>query len=357
VVAAPPAAPIMEPAPAAPPPKDAAPPAPKLAVGKQGTWQPGGLLQGWLYVPRQEGVKAPSTFRLRRAELRVKGEIVPKQIAFQLMIDPAKVLEPSKTKVPAEDGSTVEVNRAGGNLSIFQDFFITFMSDWADVSMGQFKMPVSWEGYNGSSKLLLPERALAARRWGDRRDIGLRVDKKLFDDMFYYSFSVLNGEGQNKADSNNQKDVGLRLEAYPLEGVMLGAVGYMGVTDRDRSGTKDRVEGDVRIDLANVLVQAEYLRAWDVPATGAARVQGQGFYGALGYTLFDRVQPVVRIGFVDPDVDAGSAAKTDETWVYEGGVNYFIQKHEAKLQAAYSVFDYELATTRHELILAAQLAF
>ena len=364
-----PAAPAAEPAPAAKvrPPESAPEPAPprerkdepaKLAVGKEGFFQPGALLQGWLFVPRQEGVKAPSTFRLRRAEIRVKGEIVPMRVGYQLMIDPAKVLDPEKSTVPTADGSTsVTVQQSPSAVSIMQDFFITFISDWADVSMGQFKMPVSWEGYNGSSKLLFPERAAVARKWGDKRDIGVRVDKKLFKDKLYYSLSVLNGEGQNKADTNNQKDVGLRVEAFPVKQVMVGAVGYMGVTDRDRAGTKDRVEGDLRIEAANALLQAEYIRAWDMPATDADRIPGHGFYAAAGYTFFGRLQPIGRVGYVDPNTDQSSTAKEDETWVYEGGLNYFISKHEAKLHASYSVYDYDLAKTRHELIVAAQVSF
>lgn len=360
VAAAAPEVPVAAPEPAPPPPPQRAdePPAPKqLSVGKQGFFQPGALLQGWLFVPRQKGVKAPSTFRLRRAEIRVKGEIVPKQVAYQLMIDPAKVLDPDKTTVQTADGSTSVTVNQSSTVSIMQDFFITFLSDYADVSMGQFKIPVSWEGYNGSSKLLFPERAAAARKWGDKRDIGLRVDKKLFDEKFYYSLSILNGEGQNRADSNNQKDVGLRVEAYPIKEIMVGAVGYMGITERDRTATKDRVEGDFRIEMANALFQAEYIRAWDVPATGSDRIQGHGFYAAAGYTLFDRLQPVARVGYLDPNVKEDSTAKEDETWVFEGGLNYYLAKHEAKLQASYSVFDYELAKTRHELILAAQVSF
>lgn len=356
--AAAPVAPAIAPEPVPPPKPAEPPPAKQMAVGKEGVFQPGALLQGWLFIPRQKGVKAPSTFRLRRAEIRVKGEIVPKKVGYQLMIDPAKVLDPEKTTVPTADGTTsVTVNQPSGPVSIMQDFFITFMSDYADVSMGQFKIPVSWEGYNGSSKLLFPERAAAARKWGDKRDIGVRVDKKLLGEKFYYSLGIFNGEGQNKADSNNQKDVGLRVEAYPIKEVMIGAVGYLGITERDRTATKDRVEGDFRIEMANALFQAEYIRAWDVPATGSPRIQGHGFYAAAGYTLFDRLQPVARIGFLDPNVEESSTAKEDETWVYEGGLNYYVQKHEAKLQASYSVFDYEVAKTRHELIFAAQVSF
>lgn len=314
---------------------------------------------------RLSGEKRPrrtSTFRLRRAELRIKGEIVPKLVAYQVMIDPAKALEFDKKKLevqgqepaPTTPGS-VSADQPNGSTSIMQDFFITFLSDYADVSIGQFKIPVSWEGYGGSSKLLFPERALVSRRFGDRRDLGLRVEKKL-GEHFFYSAGVFNGDGQNRADSNNQKDLALRLEGYPIKEVMLGVVGYTSVGQRDQPTTKDRVEGDARVELGNFVVQAEYIRGWDGPAN-AARTKGHGFYTALGYTLMDRIQPVVRVGFLAPNTEGNATGKDDEVWAYEADLNYFIQKYEAKLQLSYTLFDFDELKKRTEVILAAQASF
>jgi hypothetical protein len=351
----------VPPAPA-PEAKEEEPPS-KLHVGKEGFVQPGILLQAWFAGARQSS-ETTTTFRLRRAELKLKGEIIPKLIAFQVMFDPARVLEFEETTVevegqdppPATPG-TVTVDQPNGAVAAMQDLYVTFLTDYADASIGQFKIPLSWEGYNSSSKIVLPERALSSRRWGDRRDIGIRVEKKL-GDHFYYQFGVFNGEGQNRPDSNNQKDVALRLEGYPIEGIMIGAVGYVGVGERDDPTTKDRVEGDVRVELENFLVQAEYIRAWDGPSDGT-RVKGHGVYGALGYTFFDRLQPVVRVGYVDPDLDGDAAEgnSSDEVVHYEGGVNFYIQKHEAKLQASYSFFDFEDGDPRGEAIFAAQVSF
>ena len=50
--------------------------------------------------------------------------------------------------------------RFGGSSSILQDVELTYLSDYADVSIGQFKIPISYEGYNSASKLIFPERAL-----------------------------------------------------------------------------------------------------------------------------------------------------------------------------------------------------
>jgi len=331
----------------------------KIKVGKEGFFQPSANLQFWM-VRTQKPIpgddKSTFMFRLRRAELKIKGEIVPKLVGYAVMIDPAKVLEFNKEDLAVDGGGggTVTAQQPQSNVSVLQDFMITFMTDYADVSVGQFKIPVSYEGYNSASKLVFPERALSSRRWGDKRDLGIRAEKKL-GDYFFYSLGVFNGAGLNRPDDNKQKDVGLRVEAYPMEGVMVGAVGYTAIGERDEPGTKDRVEGDVRVDLANFMFQGEYIRAWDGPK--GARLKGHGMYGAVGYTFMDRMQPVVRVGYIDPDLDGDGKAANDEVFHYEVGFNYYLRKHEMKLQLAYSVFDPEGLKPGNEAIAAAQVSF
>jgi hypothetical protein len=113
------------------------------------------------------------------------------------------------------------------------------------------------------------------------------------------------------------------------------------------------VEGDLRFDLSNALLQAEYIRAWDGPK--GARLKGQGGYVALGYTFFDHLQPVVRLGILDTNI---KAAKT-EVKHYEFGANYYVLGDQVKFQGSFSLFDPSAsATPNHsELILATQLSF
>jgi hypothetical protein len=263
----------------------------------------------------------------------------------------------------AQNGSTVIT---GASSSILQDVQLTYITDFADVAIGQFKIPVSLEGSGSASKLLFPERSLVARRFGDRRDIGLKVEKKF--DSFSYLFGVYNGEGQNNLDSNDQKDLALRIEVYPIKELTIGAVGYVSVGDRQLVGTKDRIEGDIKFEKYGFLLQAEAIRGWDVIAGATPRrIKGQGFYVAAGYTLFDKLQPIVRVGSVDPEIgadehgstDIAAVAPLDEMTAYEFGVNYYLKQHDAKLQLAGSFFDPEqkVAHTTFDLILAAQVAF
>ncbi|HMJ15035.1 MAG TPA: porin [Polyangiaceae bacterium] len=348
---------------------DEAPRPDKIAVGKQGFLQPGALLQGWIFLEHQdiEGREHDlfGTFRLRRAELRIKGQIIPELIGYQVMIDPAKLLRFSSRTVEVEgqepaptQPGTVEVPEPPSDTSILQDFYVTFMSEYADVSIGQFKNFVSWEGYNSASKIILPERALSSRTFGDRRDLGLRVEKKFEDLGFGYSAGVFNGTGVNRLDNNNQKDAVLRLEVYPMKGLTVAGLGYLAVGERDEPDTKDRVEGDVRLELDEFLVQAEYIRGWTKIEDGP-RMQGHGAYVALGYTFFEKLQPVLRVGFLDQDVDQDlpSGRSEDEVNHYELGLNYYIAQHEAKLQLSISAFDYDDTPTATEGILSAQVSF
>lgn len=348
------------------PPPAVDPPPTKLAVGKdgQGRIQPGILAQGWFLLDRNGGKTTTSTFRIRRAEISVKGEILPKQVGVQIMIDPAKVREPQNTTLTDSGGDTVTVPTPAASLSILQDFYITFVSQYADVSVGQFKIPVSWEGYNSSSKIILPERALISSLFGDKRDLGVRLAKSW--KKWGYSAGVFNGQGANNLDTNIQKDLALRLEAYPVEGLTIAGVTYNSVGVRDKAGTKDRFEADVRYEHGPYLAQAEFIRAADVAKDGADAVNAQGFYAAFGYTIKTKdlggdLQPVVRVGYVDPDADKNvdpAMGGNDERWHYDVGVNYYLKAHEMKLQASYQRVQFETRTPNvNELILAAQVNY
>jgi len=364
---APAPAPLATPAEVLPPVVPEIPLPTKLGILKDGWWQPGATLQFWAFGANQGG-DTTTTLRVRRAELRIKGEVIPKLIGFNVMIDPARALDNNKSTltVSGGGGGTVSVNNQGA-VGILGDFVLTVMSDFADVSVGQFKIPVSYEGYNSASKLLFPERSVVSRRFGDVRDMGIKIDKKL-GKHFYYQAAVFNGEGQNKLDTNTQKDLALRLEVYPVDGIMIGGVGYAGVTRRDSSPTKDRLEADFKLDLAHVLLQAEYIHGWDGPSgqAGTPRPEAAGVYAVLGYTFAERLQPLVRIGYYDPDIhrdlpgnvkERTNLPTSDEVTTYEFGLNYYLRGDNAKLQAAWSKYVYKNELNRGEFIIAAQAAF
>lgn len=347
---------------ASPPPSSEAPPR-KLGVGTGGFLQPGLLLQGWFLADHAD--ETTSTFRIRRAELHVKGEIVPGLVSFTLMIDPSKVLEFKNTALPvanqdppptgSANSETVTAKQPVSAVSVFQDFFITYKVPYAEVSIGQFKIPVSWEGYNSSSRLLFPERALVSREFGDKRDLGLRLSKTFRS--FGYSAGVFNGAALNNLDTNNDKDLALRLEAYPVAGLVVGGVVYASAGART-ANVKDRYEADLRFERGPLLFQSEYIRAHDQGTSGTA-VDAQGFYAAVAWAV--HLQPCLRVGYLDPDVskdlDPVADKGKDEVWHFDVGLNYYLRKQEAKLQLNYSRLQFDQKTASHGIVLAAQVSF
>ncbi len=355
---------VPAPAPPAPASAEAEPPA-TLRVGTEGFFQPGVLLQGWLQVDRAEETAA--TFRLRRAELSAKGEILPKLVSYALMVDFAKVFEPQDTSVSVVDdmgaatGDTVVVKQAPKKtaVSALQDFFITFQSAYVDASLGQFKVPVSYEGYGSSSKLLFAERGETAREFGDKRDIGVRLAKSF--EYVGYSAGFFNGAGQNNLDTNDGKDGAARLELYPFKGFTVAGVAYATLWDRDDVGRKDRLEGDLHYEGQGFTVNVELIDARDRKSSGM--VHGRGVSAALGYLLLDEVlQPVVRLDYLDPNTDVDvdptmDKDAKDEVVRVDVGVNYYLRKHEAKLLLNYSRFAYDDKKPNNQIIGAAQVAF
>ena len=284
------------------------------------------------------------------------------------MIDPARVLDFKDTTLavqnqdpaatdPEKPETVVAKQPQGGNaVAMLQDFFITFTTEWVDVSLGQFKIPVSLEGTQSSSALLFPERALVAREFGDKRDLGLRLAKSFEWFTFVAGIQWSRPEHPRR---RRPKDLTLRLEFFPMKGLTVAGVGYATVGDRSQAA-KDRYEADVRFESGPFLAQAEYIRGRDVAKAGAP-TSGHGFYGMLAWTFVDVLQPCLRVGFLDPNVETDLVPKDakdkDEAWTVEAGVNYYFSKNDLKLQLAYTRTEFDDRTAGNQAILAAQAGF
>jgi hypothetical protein len=129
---------------------------------------------------------------------------------------------------------------------------------------------------------------------------------------------------------------------------MVGAVGYTSIGERDQETTRDAVGGDLR-EFMNALLQARH-----PPVDRVHRDEARSRPGRLRRAPIRSSTAVARHPRrgADENVHPG-----DHTVHYEAGFNYYIEKHEAKLSAAYGLFDPARGKTRHEMILAAQVSF
>ncbi|MGC4122629.1 MAG: porin [Myxococcales bacterium] len=368
-------------------------PGPKeMSVGISGYFKPFVLAHTWFtwdkFAPNTTNKTAPvsfnyatlaacstpvcSTFRFRRVELGFSGAVFEGKLQYKVALEPVRALEFVNSKLTvtgSTTGETVTVKQPPAATSILNDATFTYTFEYADITAGQFRIPVSWEGYNGSGKMLFPERALASRTYGDRRDIGLKVTKNF--KYFGYGVFLLNGQGQNFLDTNNQKEMALRLEAYPLEGLLLGVVVDTTVGAANQVGRRFRAEIDLRFERGPFVIQGELIRGQDhlTPTKGVTGADGivnsYAYYVGAGFTIKDLVQPVIRFGHYDPNMghtfnpatDApGTSPKAVATvasnWggadVYEIGLNWFIYKNEAKISASYSMFDWTDVRAEHQ---------
>lgn len=352
--------------------------------------QLGLLMQGWFVYDHARDLTtdkggnvqdSTATFRLRRTQFRLKGSILPDAVDYYVLLDPMKVLKFKKgdTVTGADDASVTEYKPPGDNAAAVDggallDFAITFKTCVADISIGQWKIPIAREGSQSSSELLMPERSIVTRFYGDSYDMGLRLEKKFKfaeTQSILYSVQLLNGAGLSQTDNNRQKDVALRLEYSPLEGLMVGGAGLMSVGQRDQSTTHDFVEADARLEKAGLLVDGSVI--WGRTHGGSEVGEWQKSRGAfvgLGYTIAKKLQPVARIGVIDVDENVDEANmplnarlgfKDDQARAYEVGLNYFISGKNVKLQASYSYFDFDNQLKkmphRQQAIASAQVYF
>ena len=367
--------------PLAPPPSEAAKeekPAPpdRLSVGKNGGFfQPSALIQLWGQVSHLDTQKTTTGFRLRRVELRAKGDILPKKVSYYVGFDVAKIFSvtsgTSNVAVTGADGTAagtapVPTTSVSADRSPLQDVWITYSTEYADVVAGQFKIPIGLESLQSSARLFFPERNKVDREYGDRRDIGIKIEKKIAD-VFYYYVGIFNGNGQNtfnvngqnQADNDRAKDLGVRLEAYPITGLTIGGAAYGTVGAGPNDTVRNRVEGDLRLDMADLIVQGSYIHAWTGP--DARRLEGHGVYGQLGYTIAETIQPVARLGYLDINTGDEIAPRTEPESgpqrQFEIGLNYLVKGYDAKISGGLSYYSQEHGRDLTEFTVQTQVAF
>ena len=264
-------------------------------------------------------------FRIRRARVGLKGEIL-KRINYILQID--------AVKSPVLLDAKVE---------------ISFLPQ-AKLTFGQFKVPFGLESLTSSSALdtinrsqtvenLCPSRDIG----GQGRDIGLALSGKF--SRIEYNLGVFNGEGSNRADTNEKKDLVARLGFSPFDFLTLSLSHYQGkstlfggdsVVDRDRTGV------DIYLVHEQISVKGEYISAKDY------RADRYGWYVQGGYYFIpDKIQAIVKYDSYDANRDI----QGDRTDVITLGLNWFFSTM-TKLQINYEHHTEGLTGTSEDVILA-----
>ncbi len=282
-------------------------------------------LRGYTQVRYAHTDEDIDEFRIRRARAGLKGEIL-ERINYALQID--------ATKNPVLLDAKVEI----------------IFSPYAKLAFGQFKVPFSLENLTSSSALDTINRSQTVENLcpgrdirGQGRDIGVALSGKL--SSIEYNLGVFNGEGANRADTNEKKDLVARLGFSPFDFLTLSLSHYEGkstlfggdsVVDRDRTGV------DIYIVHEQISLKGEYISARDY------RADRLGWYVQGGYKIIpDRIQAIVKYESYDADRDI----QGDRIDIITLGLNWFFSKM-TKFQINYEHHTAGLARTSENVILA-----
>jgi len=294
-----------------------------------------GLMQFW-YEKLNGGIPG-DTFSLRRAEIELSGAINPK-VTWKLMIDPARVMYDDIV------GYTNNTIPAIGNKSILRDFVISFwLSPIHSIQFGQFTIPFGLEGTKSSKELDFVERSSIVSKfgWGEYRDIGfsIKANLEIGNVKIMPEGGLFNGEGENKLDGNDPMDFVGRVLIKPNDRLDLGIGYHNGL--RGFNETEHTWGGfDIKYLMDPFTLYTEYARGVTDNKDKSA------YYFAVVYKISDMYEAVCRYDTYDPD----KSKKDDSRVEFTFGLNYFIDKHNAKMQLNYVSVIEERTTIDNDIV-------
>lgn len=224
------------------------------------------------------------------------------------------------------------------------------------VKVGQFKRAFTFESLTHPITQGWYSYGLAINNlvgYGDRtgekssggRDIGIQVQGSLFPmsdnhRLLHYQLGVYNGEGINKKDADNQKDIIGGLWIMPIQGLRIGAFGWTGtkaemdfksldldaqgnrITTKLKSTRKNRYAISAEYDKNEYTLRAEYIHSqgWGTDAAWGDKADGWYAFGIVP-VIKSKLHAKARYNVYRRSKDWESS-KT----MYEIGANYFFNK-------------------------------
>ena len=247
-------------------------------------------------------------FRIRQARVILKGDIL-KNIDYKLQIDATQ----SPILLDAKIG--------------------VYLSPYANLSLGQFKVPFSIENLISGSELDTINRSntviklCPARDIGTQgRDIGLTISGKY--SILEYTLGVFNGSGKNKKDTNDQLDIAGRLVLTPFRSFSIGLSHYNGRYNPE-AGLPIKKNNRTGVDIiflpGRFSLKGEYIFA------SYDQIKRSGWYLQVGYNLIPKtLEAIVKHDYYDED----RAVREDQIVVTTLGINYFFSR-KTKIQVNY----------------------
>ena len=250
-----------------------------------------------------DGSAAPeSEFAVRRARLALSGPLSPRG-TYELEIE-----------APSQQ-------RAGESTVLLEEAYATLDLPGARLSVGQFPLPFGWELFTSDSDLAAPERALGVGRLlpDQRYDRGVGIEGSLGDKWRWW-LAVVNGTGYKRGDTNDRKDLVLRL-AHASGTLEYGVSGYYGKDTQPATDTTPRADAERHLANAFIIARRGPAQLKGEIIAGKAAVPGaiaEGAKDVLAWTVLGGYAPcpktnlAIRFHRFDPDRDTAGDS-TDST--------------------------------------------
>lgn len=181
-----------------------------------------------------------------------------------------------------------------------KDFFIAWKHwDELEIKVGQFKRCFTFENpYNpwevgvGDYSQIVKKLAgfsdycTDGLTWNGGRDQGIQLQGDVLKigegqnrrALFHYMAAVYNGNGINRADNNNQKDVIGSLQVQPIKNLYVGVFGWTGnVTNSGTTVRRERYALGAKYENNGWSARAEYAHH-----SGTAGSRADGWYATVG---------------------------------------------------------------------------
>jgi phosphate-selective porin len=266
-----------------------------------------------------------NTFKFKRARIGALGKISD-NFSYYFMLETSPFI-----------GSSGD--------AYLMDAFVTYSKyNWAKMSVGSFKQPFSLEVATACHSLTTIDRAIVADQLvAPQRDFGFMVLGGNKYTKFNYWVALMNGTGLGQVDGNTKKDIVARATYKLTNYLTIGSSfrhGYPIPNNNDDSRTT--FGGEFVVKLDKLKVQGEYIYdegAYFLGTSGgcgatpvALGEKRDGAYIMAAYNIDDKLQPVFKYEFFDPDLDSKDDGTYQERMTL--GINYFFNQ-KVRLQLNY----------------------
>jgi len=283
-----------------------------------------------------------NTFQFKRARIGVRGTI-HEDFSYYFMLETSPFI-----------GSSGD--------AYLMDAFVSYTKyNWAKISLGSFKQPFSLEVATACHSLTTIDRSIVADQLvAPQRDFGLMLLGGNKYTKFNYWVALMNGRGLKVKDDNTKKDIVGRA-TYKITNFFTigGSFRYGYPIPNNNDDTRTTYGAEFLLEFDKLAVQGEYIYDEGAYFSGASGGCGStpvalgetrdGAYVMASYNVDDKLQPVLKYEFFDPNLDLKDDGSYMERMTL--GANYFFNE-KVRFQLNYQVNIDTVTNIDNDVLLA-----